>query len=1299
MIEMAATLLRDPEKRGALALTLALIALAAGSSASAGTTPDASRGLSRPAIAQPARLLTPPPLVVPAPGGTSSAARPLPPLPPPPVAGGAVRRPRSASGATFTVAPVSGCSGNASSTVFPVGCVLQVQAVSLPTTGNHQDYIVPAWNGTPSTMGGSYSGATGGVDYISIVHYGTFIVASLNLTTNQWDAIVYLTAGVSLSFDTFGDSFLKIPRHTFTDDGSTPVYINATGLTTSHHYVVTIESTSVTGRCVFIGPTPSSLGTSLCNPNTSNVTGANPNSSGSLTVTWTPAAGLGSGTYSVSLFDQDQQQPDSNYGERMGQRQIALVSPSNSSRWSLVPTGGNPSPNPAPAGTPSSVFDYDGSSDQSDKQITAAVGSLAASHGYIVAVSDPNGAVQYHSTINSSGAGTLSFTWPFSNQQTPSNYIQNVYTLSLQDAATSGVVTTAAFQILGYSAAVQFTSPPGTAISIATGSVTSGMQFTNNGASSFGTNNADALQGFDLLTPAKGMVLSLNGSTSCGTNCQTLNVVDSQGQTWVATNVCLGGCGSGNAQYQLTLLPQTPGQSLAVGQSIAVSSITFTDAPGGHCTTSGCALTTTILPVNGLTWSSSTSTTAANLIYLTNGSGTSYAGTGHIALIGYDQYGTTTAGPEGHYYTPRFKQAVYESVPSFPAQAQDVFAYTVSNTSSAGSGSITKLQVTLPASFNNTNAQVDGGSPANWSVITCPTSQPANVMCFAAGGGNTGIAPGTNQTLWFDVNAPTSSFSFTDVLGQAITPSSFTITADGTSTVFVGSTNPQTVDSTALASYSLLSNLMTGQFSPSSVGTGSHAVSLTLQNTSTSQDPFPDYLDAVVIQLPTANSLSSITTSTPGWIYEGTTSPGGGYTDYWFGVCSTQATSGNTPPNDGLPACTTAQEQSALVPGATLTVSATINAGTSPGTIQAAAFAHGANGGGWSNYQYGGGSGTTFSLTVSSLTAAVGFNQLGTYGSPTLVPVNTTPAIGADSDLTYGNSYVYAIQNTGSVNVTSATITVPGTDTAGGSGADSSGQAWQITSVPTLSGSGFSGCSVTSYASATAPSTNGSIAIGGASCALTPGSTMYVSFSAKAPYKVNDTYQFSTRVTGGGAGPLAASERWWSDSDVNMVLTGNVVVTLDPTNPGPGGSTPAVGCTGCTFNTGTNTIDFGTVPNNTTTNYTDVVRVSVYTDAASPIGWQLYAVANVNPARAPSTPTNEGLTWIDSATSGGLSGMTLTTTPSVIPTSGNGVQLIGTSGTTARRLPFDAINSYQVNVGTEVLAPANVTVTFTWIAN
>jgi hypothetical protein len=1205
----------------------------------------------------------------------------------------------SATGATIVVTTQSGC-GTTVGTIYNVGCVVQWQSSALPacTSGScHQDYYINANAATATAVGSAYGATAGAANVQTLSNSGTYVFATLNSNTNNWDAIVYVTVGSAVVFDTYSDSTAHNEATTFTASTSNTVYVIANGLTPTDLYVVYVESTSVSGHCAFIAPPANPTpGPTLCNPlNSAGQNAVN----GQLNVGWQLSASLTAGTYSIVIYDLTT-------GTRLAQRQIAIVSSGASSAWSITPVGGNSSPNPIPAGTPGATFAYDGSQDQSDRQLIAAVSGLATNHPYTETVSDPNGYAIYTQGQNSDNNGNLTINWNFQQTQSPENYVGHTYTLSLLDKANDTVTTTKSFALLGYFMQVQFTNPTGTALAInppAT-SATSGVQFTNGSDLVYGVGNGDSFRAMQVDTGSKGVTATLDSNAgSCGTNCTSEVVTDTAGGAWVVTDIASGG--GVNADSTITLTPFTAGETLGVNASVVVPNVTFNNPPGSHCT-NGCTLNDSVLPADGLTWSLSAAGLGANPLYVTNGFGNTYAASAHIALYGETAGGTLIANDDAHGFAPNFTHALYDSGQPFTVAggAQDVLAYTVTNSSSAGSNPIQSIDLTLPTSMTASSAKIDTSSPSTWSIQACPNGTPANVICLQKSGSNNGIpANGGSQTIYIDINPPTTSFAATDVTGQVTSPAQFAVSADGTATVFAGSS--ATVDSTALMGYSLDSSKIVPLVAPATVGANTNpAITINVTNTTVAADADPDDLDAVAIDVPSATPLSAISTSTSGWSYLGSTTSGGN-TRYWFGECSAQLSAANGPATNpppplsaSLPNCGQAMEStSSLGPGAQLTVNATIAVASSSVTMTE--YAHGANGDGWSK-------GTPFTLGVSTLAVTAGFSNAGMYGSPPAVATNTTPQTAADTNATYGDSYVYEIKNISATSsgqiVTGATIKIPGSDTSGANGADASGMPWTITAAPTLTLSGgAANCSVTSYASATAAGADGSIVVGGASCLIPPGATVDVKFSAKAPYKVGSTYKFSTSYTGGtpACSPsCSASEAWFTDTDVSVVLSANLVITVDPSGTGPGGSNPAPSCAGCTYGSGN--VNFGSIANGSSVTGSDVLTVSVYTDAANLDPWKLYVSTDNNPANT-GTPANELLTAVDSTASNqGGTGLNIDQTAlTVVPTSGPGSLLADTGGGAApRRLPYDLVMNYQVSIQGGSIAGQTSNVTFTFIA-
>lgn len=822
-----------------------------------------------------------------------------------------------------------------------------------------------------------------------------------------------------------------------------------------------------------------------------------------------------------------------------------------------------------------------------------------------------------------------------------------------------------------------------------------------------------------------------------------------------------------------TCSTQSGTQSLAVGASITIPGITFYPSPGSsNCTGGNCQVPTSILPTDGQTWSGYGSSQATVLNYFTNSNGNTYTGTGsfvHLGLVpsgcsgtgctsGFS--GTVTApctptssgngGREQHGYYTNLTQALYAASEPFTPTTGQADVYCVNVTNNSTSGTITGIAFTLPSTYSGastTTWSVDvdsasggglcSGSNTCWAKDTTSGKCPSGAnFCIKPTGVNTGIQVGQSQTIYIDVqNLPSSSFGFSEVSEQVYNPVTYGLTADSTcctaaylNTVPVSSIKPTqtTIDALALAAYSINASYMTPLFNPTSEGTSTtNTVNVSLKNTSTSQDANPDFVDAIVFEFPNNTYLGttgfSPTGLSTGWSYLGYNSPGvgGGSTvDYWFGLCTAQfatakgplttptSSTANSLPlyaSAGGSGCTAAQEQSALSPGSTFSFNAPITTPSTAGTIPSTVWAHGANGNGWSKS-------TSFALTVAAVSATSGFSQVGTYGSPTSVPSNTTPQISTDSNTTYGNSYVYTITNTSGAghNLTSATVTVPGKDSSGALPSD--GTAWTVTSAPTISGSNY-GCTISTSAnngSATTSGGNGTFTIGGGSCSIPPGSTISIAFSAKAPYTVNDQYQFPATVNS----TINASEAWVGDSYVQIVLGASIVITVAPTQNAHGYAY-SYGCPSCAFTQATNTIDFGTIAAGGSATGTDVALVDVYTNASSPQGWTVW-VTQQNTGNP--TAGNYLATMVDSTSGSGCptggscisyqpaSGTTYgTTTYTAIPettTATAGLKIGSTTGTAATRLPFEFSNDYQISIpAAGNTSPSTSVLTYTFIAN
>lgn len=1269
-------------------------------------------------------------------GGRQVALSSLPPLPRKTAsntayigAGGRGRHvvPFAANGATINYFADTFFNAACSSTVgtlIPVGCDVFWQSTNLPA-GTYDDYYIAA-NSTTATevSGGTYaSNNAPQEDTPNLNSVGTYVLATLNASTNRWEDVVYVTVGGVNVFGTYADSAANVPQQQFTAANGTNVYVNATGLTQGQYYVVYIESTSGNAVCQYVAPPGTVNSTGFCDPTTSPGIRAvvGQFSSAAITAVWPLSSTTPAGTYSVVLYNLTT-------GQRLAMRQVSITASGSSAAIALTPVNGNaslgtnwPTPPPSPYST-TTKFAFDSTTEDSDKSWTMSATNLSKSKTYTFTITDPTGAVvsgPTNVTTNASGTGTATYTFGAGNS--PSDYIGNTYTVQMLNKTTNAVDASQAFQILGYHATTTFTSPSGTAEVLPQGSsVTSGLQFQNDGDTYYGSGNGDTIRGFAFNTGSTGLTLTLTDSTvtSCGTNCQQEIVTDSNGQSWTVQVNCYGG--GANAGCTLTAYPVTSGQTLAINASFVVPNVQFNNVPGQSGCTSGCTAYTSILPTDGVTWSDSSSSSSTNPVYFTNGGGNTYTGTASVTHMGYRDSGNAfTANYETHGYKPNTAQAIYTSTSPFTSTSgyADVWSITATNNASLGSGNITELEIVLPTAYTpsgtTTFVGLDSSSPTNWTVSACPAGAPSSAFCLKTGRGNGGIPPSGggggaafSQTVYIDLNPPPpGAFSYTDWGIQAVLPTPFQMTPASTFTPFVGT--QAALDSTATAAYSLNGTLITPGFSPTSEGQNTNnTATITVTNASTAQDPFPDYLDAITIDMPSTNAFTNVSGLTSGWSLLGTTTPSAGVTRYWFGLCAGQFNSGdgpvaNPPPvNPPLPNCGSATEASSIAPGSSFTVSGNLQTGTS--NITATMYAHGANVGGWSSAH-------TFNMNVTATSAAAGFSAANGYPTAQAVTSPHTPQVGGDSDTVNGNAYVFQIKNTSGTgnNITTASIRIPGKDTSfvtpnDGTGAGGAATPWTLVGTPAISGTNY-GCSITSFSSAQTSGTDGAINIGGAGCKITPNSTITITFNAKAPYTVNDTYEFTTTVNGN----VTASENWPTDTIVQIILTASLSISVNPSSPGSGGSTPTVNCPACAFNPVLNEVDYGNaIGNNTTITEGDVVRVSVTTDAGSTVGWKLYVGSDNNPVNTTGPPNNELLTSVDKTSS--LGGQSITglnfdaTSYTVIPTpqGSTALTLVDTgSGASARRKPFDFIMNYEISIKGGSTAAQTANLVYTFISN
>jgi hypothetical protein len=528
---------------------------------------------------------------------------------------------------------------------------------------------------------------------------------------------------------------------------------------------------------------------------------------------------------------------------------------------------------------------------------------------------------------------------------------------------------------------------------------------------------------------------------------------------------------------------------------------------------------------------------------------------------------------------------------------------------------------------------------ATTGANACNGTLATNAICLNPNSNNNTPGVVYNSTaanaqgqIWLDVPQGEASFIAQNIQVQSWNDTEATwtsLTTDGhtsaaTTPVVGGGVAGTALTSLSLQAFSLNYNLMAAQFDPSTVSPGATTTSYSLAftNTTTSADANPDPVDAIVVEQLTSSGWTISGgptfsgTGNAGWNYLGTYNTTGNNMEYWYGVCTNQYTNHATagvgppqlPPSPTSPTaqagllgaqCTAAQEQDAVAAGNTLTINFNL-VNTTTGTQTFYVYAHGANGGGWSEPK-------TVTVTASNKSASAKFFSYGagsTDASCTTTSNVATNTVATVSSAT--NCFIYEVTNTSAAgqNIGTVNITLPAYDI---NGVATSGSAWNLFGVtPTEyvvlgiinaggtfvpEATGIYGCTINQSASATFDptpgSTNGQIQVSGCTT-FAPTDNIAVEFVADTPQSENNSYLFPSTVDGVTSG-LA-----WSGSDeVTVSFSLGLSLAVDPSNPGPGGSTPTVGCVPaqCTFSG--ETVDLGSIASGNTVTATDVVRATV----------------------------------------------------------------------------------------------------------
>lgn len=1295
------------------------------------------------------------PLLVP---GAQAAIPPFPPAP----KGRRSRRPQSAYGAYMNLVQGVGCTQPANTDIFPLGCRLTVGAKNLPSaTAVYQDYVqAPDGTIALATLGGTYTGNTDpGTAVLNLAQQGVYIVGALNTTINAghpaatWDAVAYVAVGAQINFDTYADSGLTVPQQNVVANGSNAIYLSANGLTPTDAYVFAVENTSDNGYCVFTAPQQASYPNGLCPVEKPTVTGV-VSSTGTYTASWVPSigtpAGLQPGAYSVSLYDQTTHQ-------RVGQRNFTVLSPTGGAPAAVVQFfdgTGVPFSTVGSETVPRVAYNGNGAA-WADSNLTfvnvynGATG-LNNAQTYRITIADPQGNVVKQFADQTPVGGTLTASndqWGLPNNTglpLASSYTGNVYTTSIYDVTTKQTVASQAWQVLGYGMLPTF--PTGSnQLQAASGNgntTNATITFLNDGNVRFGDGNSDSLQKIVLTTSAPFPGLA------CTSGCAP--ILDSDQQSWTVVLT-----GSKAAGFTLTLTAPA-NKGLKPGSQLVVP-LTITAGASSVCPSNNpCTMNSSIFPLHNNKGSGG-QFVASQMQVTDNGSdhagtivaeivGNTATGTQLQLLPGYTPYTNTHLGTYlGVPYANLYAANAYAANQPFAAPAGfNVYGFAITNTSSNNGARFSAVAITLPPGIDASKVTSAGaftfsGVPnSTFTVTNCGGANgiPANSFCVSNWNGNgTQIAPGQLFYCFVDIPQSSVSFPYSPVGGIIYNGDAgfghlINLTADGTRDVFAPKTQSgQQIPANSIAAYSLNSSEMLATITPGTLGTNlTNNVTLQFENTPYSSDPFPDWVDGILVEVPTpgaAQPVSSITTQfggiTPaGWQFLNGQSSFvyGGHTYYWFGLCSNQYDTSYTLPNsiggttrggDAPKADQCAQspnEQEALQPGQTFSVPMKIvttgNAGAYTGYI----FAHGGNGNGWS-------AGTPFTINVQTGTAAsAGFSGVGTYNAADTAPplsAGSQPATGGDSNATFGNSFVYTITNTGNNTIGKIEIAVPGTTNTGAPGADSGGVYPTLTpaafagTISYAGNNGSGGCQIiganNDYVSSSNQNANDGV-IRLENCNLQPGDSVNVAFSMKMPYRVNVVYAFPTTVYAKAAPAVKvpAAETWVNDT--TLTITNSAVLSV--------AVNPSVSCTGTgwTYNTSTNLLDFGAVAPNSSKTCSQAVQVNVWTPLAAPYGWSLYASIDNNPATTGAAVTNEaqiaydavGSQKQDANVASGSAALT------VLPTSpGSGgflvAQTTGGGTTQSYRTPYIFMTDYRVTVGTEAVAAQQHTVTFTWISN
>ena len=930
--------------------------------------------------------------------------------------------PMAATGATIDLTSGTGCGTDGA--IYAINCGLEWQATNLAdwsTSDAYEDYYVPP-NATTATAitGTTYAYNAPTLHTTTLSSGGIWAFYVYDTTKQQIVAAVYADAGEAFLIGVYADPAHVTQTYQFDVNTSSDAYVYLNDVSTNDTYVVYVMSTSVTSYCVYLTPaatpqpgSPSPMPTGpvnnlICNPANS-VGIAAP--SGSLALTWPLNTNYQAGTYSIVVYDKT-------VGEAIGQVQVALTGLSEY-RFSLYPTppaAASPSVVTTP---PTTTYAWDSTTEDSDAGVYATVGNQL-SGSYRLTATDPDGQVVEIPAVSpspvpatctsSSNTGvncTVTGTFIFANASpalnAPGQYPNNnIWTMQLIAPTTNTVEASQAFQIVGYSAQTLFNYSSANRDTITF--TTTGNPYSQTGVSMIFSNTGyfnypnayDSLRGIEyttgvasaltsgttqpsnttgngvtaaLSTTLSSCTTTTNANYTNGTGCSQ-TVTDSSGNSWTVHDYC-SVAPSSAAQHSQCVLKLVPGTNVTLtgganDPSITVPGMTFYMSTASACNTAPCTAITSILPQDGLAWSSTNTASPAWTQTFYSSTNAAILGTAAAFYIGSATFTAdtsrnapttvATAAPtpwtNTHFYQSYFTQGDYQNNTPFSIAAgrEDILVIALSDCngtavpapscSGVSAHNLDEIGITFPPGIPASEITVDPHEPATnvsagaYKLATtggnaCNGTLENNAVCLNPGGSNTGvgITPGNVGQIWLDVPQGEASFIASQLEIQSWNNSEatwITLTSDGQNLGARQQVNGGTVAFTQLNSlfleeYSLNSSLMSAQFDPSTVSPGATSTTYTLDfvNTSTAADPNPDPVDAIVVEQATNKNWtltapSIAGTGQAGWSNLSSTgyNPTGNYLEYWFGLCAAQYTNKSTtnpPQNPPSPTNPTAQ--------------------------------------------------------------------------------------------------------------------------------------------------------------------------------------------------------------------------------------------------------------------------------------------------------------------------------------------------------------------------------------------------------